>query len=268
MATYAVGDLQGCLQPLKKLLRDCNFNPDRDQLWLVGDLVNRGPESLAALRFVYQRRDHLVTVLGNHDLHLLAAAEGQRELSRSDTLDEILAAPDRDQLLDWLRRQPLLHRDRQLGFTLVHAGIPPCWNLDEAEARAREVEAVLRSDRYRDYFANMYGNQPNRWRDDLQGPERWRLITNYFTRMRFCATDSTLELSAKGGLDSGLPGFAPWFAHPKRKTAGEHILFGHWAGLEGRAPADDVYALDTGCVWGGCMSMLRLEDRAWFRCDC
>ena len=268
MATYAVGDIQGCLLPLQQLLASVNFDPQKDKLWLVGDLINRGPHSLETLRFIYAMRDSVITVLGNHDLHLLAVAHGQRKPSRSDTLSEILAADDSVEMLQWLRRQPLLYSDKELGFTLVHAGIPPNWNLKQAHQYAREVETVLRSKHYESFLAKMYGNEPNIWSDQLQGVARWRMITNYFTRMRLCNSEGELELTYKGGLNGGPAQYAPWFMHPDRKTSDQKIIFGHWAALEGHAPADNVYPLDTGCVWGGKMTMMRLEDEQLFQSQC
>lgn len=273
MPTYAVGDLQGCLQPLKCLLADVAFDPSTDRLWLVGDLINRGPESLDCLRFLYQMRDVIDCVLGNHDLHLLAVARGHRRPSRSDTLDEILDAPDAEALLEWLRQQPLLHRDTALNFTMVHAGIPPQWTLNLASQYADEVSRALRGPQCDEFLAAMYGNQPSNWRDDLIGTERLRSITNYFTRMRFCRADGELDFDNKGGVSTSseqinTTDFAPWFLHPERKTRDDRIIFGHWAALEGQAEHDNVYALDTGCVWGGAMTMMRLEDRRLFRCEC
>jgi len=198
MATYAVGDLQGCLKPLQSLLQEVKFNRATDTLWLTGDLINRGPQSLDTLRFIYRMRDNVICVQGNHDLHLLAVANGHKTPSRSDTLDEILQAPDRDELLLWLRQRPLLHRDHELGFTMTHAGIPPQWDLDRAEELAEEVNQVLRGDQLQYFLANMYGNTPDHWRDDLSGAERWRVITNYFTRMRFCTPDGKLDFTHKG----------------------------------------------------------------------
>jgi len=273
MATYAVGDLQGCLQPLQCLLAEVEFDPATDRLWLVGDLINRGPESLACLRFIHNMRDAIHCVLGNHDLHLLAIARGHRRPSRSDTLDEILSAPDADELLHWLRQQPLIHSDTALGYTMVHAGIAPQWTLEQACLHADEISQVLRGPQCDEFLADMYGNQPANWRDDLSGTERWRSITNYFTRMRFCSADGELDFDNKGSADVITTGiepahFAPWFVHPERKTRDDPIIFGHWAALEGKADSEHVFALDTGCVWGGAMTMMRLEDRQLFRCDC
>jgi len=273
MATYAVGDLQGCLEPLKCLLKDVAFDASEDRLWLVGDLINRGPASLDCLRFVYNMRDATQCVLGNHDLHLLAVARGHRQPSRSDTLDEILSAPDASELLHWLRQQPLLHTDSELGFTMVHAGIAPQWTLAQASQYAYEIQQVLRGPQCDEFLAAMYGNQPANWQAGLIGTERWRCITNYFTRMRFCRANGELDFDNKGRVDAhetalGTNDFAPWFTHPERKTAHDPIIFGHWAALEGKASHDQVFALDTGCVWGGAMTMMRLEDRQLFRCNC
>lgn len=269
MSTYAVGDLQGCLKPLQKLLDKMAFNPDCDKLWLAGDLVNRGPKSLDTLRFLYSMRHCITAVLGNHDLHLLAVAWGVRNSGPADTLEEILAAPDGPVLINWLRHMKLLHTDRQLGYTMVHAGIPPIWNLTQAQAHAREVEAVLQSDYIEPFLDKMYGNKPNKWKNRLIGYERLRLITNYFTRMRFCDAGGELELTNKSATRSSQDSrFLPWFEHPDHLCRHERILFGHWAALEGKAEPDFVTALDTGCVWGGCLSALRLEDGAWFSVKC
>lgn len=269
MAVYAVGDLQGCLEPLQCLLRQVDFSPSRDQLWLVGDLVNRGPQSLETLRALFAMRGSLTCVLGNHDLHLLAVAQDPARMKKSDTLQEILAAPDRDELLDWLRWQKLMHHDPLRQVSMVHAGIPPQWSQAKALKYAAEVEQVLRDDtRLPQFLAGMYGNEPNRWDNDLQGIARLRLITNYFTRMRFCKADGTLDLKSKEGLDSAPRGYAAWFSHAERKMRGQKIIFGHWAALEGRCDEPGIYALDTGCVWGGAMTLLDLDSDERIRCEC
>lgn len=260
MAIYAVGDLQGCLTPLKALLKQVDFHWDKDQLWLTGDLVNRGPQSLETLRFVYKHRDNIITVLGNHDLHLLAVAQGVKQPTPSDTLDDILHASDSDTLLEWLRYQPLLHHDAKLNITMVHAGIPPQWSIRKALKRAAEVEAVLQGKQYGLFFDNMYGNKPNGWKKELSDTERWRVITNYFTRMRFCNADGKLEFTTKQGTDHAPEGYLPWFAHLHRKTRNDRIVFGHWAALEGYTGNPNAIALDTGYVWGKAMTMMRLKD--------
>ncbi|MGE8406695.1 MAG: symmetrical bis(5'-nucleosyl)-tetraphosphatase [Pseudomonas sp.] len=269
MATYAVGDLQGCLEPLKCLLERVSFNPAVDRLWLVGDLVNRGPQSLETLRYLYGMRDALVCVLGNHDLHLLAAAYNVERLKKSDTLREVIEAPDAADLLDWLRRQKLLHFDEARGTVLVHAGLPPQWTLGKALALAAEVEEVLRDDtRIKAYLDGMYGNEPSKWNKDLTGVARLRVITNYFTRMRFCTADGKLDLKGKEGADTALPGYKPWFAHKDRRSRHVKIIFGHWAALEGRCNAPGVFALDTGCVWGGAMTLMNIDTGELHRCEC
>ena len=269
MTTYAVGDLQGCLEPLQRLLQRVDFSPSRDCLWLAGDLVNRGPASLEALRFVRNLGSSGITVLGNHDLHLLAVAYDVGRLKRADTLKPILDAPDRADLIDWLRQQKLIHHDAERETTMVHAGIPPQWTLAKALRRAVEVEEALRDDAMLPLFLDgMYGNQPAKWSKDLHGIPRLRLITNYFTRMRFCKADGTLDLEAKEGLESAPLGFAPWFSHPNRKTRGCKFIFGHWAALEGRCDEPNVYALDTGCVWGNAMTLMNLDSGELHRCDC
>lgn len=268
MATYAIGDIQGCYESLQCLLEKIAFNPELDKLWLVGDLINRGPDSLATLRFLFSIRHSVEFVLGNHDLHFLAVAYGLRKQSQNDTLDALLNAPDRQQLIDWLIQGKLLHTDEALGFTMVHAGIPPIWSLHQAQAHAREVEAVLQSRYCQEFLSSMYGNQPNRWKNKLIGMDRLRLITNYFTRMRFCSDEGMLELETKENMAAAPLGFAPWFSFPLRKIANDRIIFGHWAALEGQAHTPNIFALDTGCVWGGSLSALRLEDQQLFSCFC
>ena len=264
MATYVVGDVQGCLDPLRCLLEQVHFDPARDTLWSVGDIVNRGPQCLESLRFFYGLRDSLVMVLGNHDLHLLAVAAGARKPSRSDTLDAILAAPDREELLNWLLYRPLIHHE--FDHTLVHAGIPPQWTVQEAIGYAREVESALRSPNCAEFLRNMYGNRPAVWSDDLTGMTRLRVITNYLTRMRYCTKKGVLDLQSKGTRP--LPGVAEvgdkkvsaWFSHKQRKTRKDRIIFGHWAALQGRTDTPYAIGLDTGCVWGGQLTAFRLED--------
>jgi len=269
MAVYAVGDLQGCLEPLKCLLERIKFDPAQDKLWLVGDLVNRGPQSLETLRFLYRMRESLVCVLGNHDLHLLAASRMIERLKKSDTLREILEAPDRAELLDWLRQQKLLHHDAERNVALVHAGIPPQWTLKKALKYAAEVETALRDDNLLTPFLDgMYGNEPNKWDGDLQGVTRLRVITNYFTRMRFCTADGKLDLKGKEGADTAPRGYAPWFSYKERKTQGLKIIFGHWAALEGRCDEPGIFALDTGCVWGGAMTLMNVDTGELLTCKC
>jgi bis(5'-nucleosyl)-tetraphosphatase (symmetrical) len=270
MATYVVGDIQGCLQPLRCVLEAVSFKAGRDTLWCVGDLVNRGPKSLKTLRFLYRMRDQLVAVLGNHDLHLLAVAAGVRKPGSSDTLDAILDAPDKDELLDWLASLPLVHREKD--YTLVHAGIPPQWSVKQSLAFSREVESALQGRDKLAFLTNMYGNQPDCWSDDLAGTARLRVITNYFTRMRYCSADGTLDFKSKGPPleknDRSPSAMIPWFHHPGRKTAKDRILFGHWASLEGVTDDPRAIALDTGCIWGGALSLYHLDSGQWTRCRC
>lgn len=262
MATYAIGDVQGCGDEFEALLERIRFDPARDRLWLVGDLVNRGPRSLEVLRLVISMGDAAVAVLGNHDLHLLAVAltPGAR-LKPQDTLGEILAAPDRDELLAWLRTRPMLHHDPGLGYTMIHAGLPPQWDLDLAQACARELEAALRDgERCVELFAHMYGDQPNRWSDDLAGFDRLRFITNCLTRLRFCRPDGTVELKFKGEIDKAPAHVVPWFRAPNRRSRSLRIVCGHWSAL-GYYEGDGVLSIDTGCVWGQRLCAVRLDER-------
>ncbi len=266
--TFAVGDIQGCYDSLRCLLDSVAFNPKKDQLWVVGDLVNRGPQSLATLRFLKDLGKHGKFVLGNHDLHLLAIASGKHEIRKHDTFADVLEAPDRDELLAWLRHQPLLYHDAKLGFTMVHAGIPPCWTLQQAQQLAAEVEQRLQGKKADNFFAHMYGDGPNCWDDKLTGTKRLRCITNYLTRMRFCTAAGELDLKDKGSTESSRPGYLPWFEHSKRRMQQDKIVFGHWAAIQGNAKPKNVYALDTGCVWGGKLTLLQLENEKLFSCDC
>jgi len=261
MTDYVVGDLQGCLDPLLKLLDRVQFDPTADRLIATGDLINRGPQSLETLRFCMSLGSAFKTVLGNHDLHLLAIAHGIRKPTPKDTLDEILGASDRDELINWLQQQPLLLSIDQ--YTIVHAGIPPNWTVSAARTLAAEVEQVLKSDQALNYFQGMYGDQPDSWSEGLSGPARWRLITNYLTRMRYCTASGQLELEAKSAPDQQTDAltakFAPWFSFPNRKTAEDKIIFGHWAALEGKHLGDNLFPLDTGYVWGGAMRLMDLS---------
>jgi bis(5'-nucleosyl)-tetraphosphatase (symmetrical) len=266
MGTYAIGDLQGCRAHFEALLETIDFSPGRDRLLLAGDLVNRGPDSLGTLRLVYHYREHLDTVLGNHDLHLLALSQGVGTLRGKDTLEPIFAAEDGPELLAWLRRQPLLVDVAEFDTVVTHAGLPPMWTLEQARQHAREAEATIADDDT--FFAHMYGNEPSLWDNALTGHDRVRLIVNYFTRMRFLDGDGRLDLDAKGSLDARPDGRVPWFEHPRRQITDTRIIFGHWAALEGCAPVERVEALDTGCVWGGCLTALRLEDEVVFQVNC
>lgn len=260
MPTYAIGDIQGCEYDLRRLLDRIAFDPSRDRLWFTGDLVNRGPGSLGVLRLVRSLDACSVTVLGNHDLHLLALAEGNSRHTKQNSLDEVLGAPDRDELLHWLRHRPLLHRDTHRGFALVHAGLPPQWTLNEALARAAELENTLRGPDYRAFLLAMYGNEPARWSPDLQGTERLRFIANSLTRLRYCTPDGALALKEKGTLATRPKGMIPWFQYPGRLTRDDRIVFGHWSAL-GYWSRDNVWGIDSGCLWGGYLTAIRLRRK-------
>lgn len=267
MAHYAIGDVQGCYDDLLRLLDAISFSPAHDTLWFTGDLVNRGPKSLATLRYVKSLGERAVTVLGNHDLHLLAVAHGASNPRPRDTFADVLAAEDCAELLRWLRERPLLHHDAALGYTLIHAGLPPEWDIDTARRCAAEVERVLRSEQAAHFFTHMYGNQPDRWDEDLHGWPRLRFITNALTRLRYCERDGRLALAYKGA-PGGQPGSQlPWFALPQRRSKAMKIIFGHWSTL-GRCDEDGVFGLDTGCVWGGRLTAMRLDDEKGFSVVC
>ncbi|MEJ2310144.1 MAG: symmetrical bis(5'-nucleosyl)-tetraphosphatase [Gammaproteobacteria bacterium] len=268
MATYAIGDVQGCYDELLALLDLVGFDEAADSLWFVGDLVNRGPKSLEVLRFVKSLGDRAVTVLGNHDLHLLAVAEGVKSVKKQSSLQAVLDASDRDELLDWLRHRKLMHHDRRLGFSMVHAGVAPQWDLAMALEMAASVEAVLQnSPACKAFLANMYGDKPDTWSDSLQDFDRLRFITNAFTRLRYCTKKGRLSMRAKGPLGSQPARYWPWFMIPGRQTANTRIVFGHWSTL-GYMAGVNVWALDTGCLWGGHLTALRLEDRQPFFLNC
>jgi bis(5'-nucleosyl)-tetraphosphatase (symmetrical) len=253
---YLVGDLQGCCDAFDRLLAEIGFSPSRDTLHVLGDLVNRGPASLATLQRLRDLGAAATCLLGNHDLHLLAAAEGVRPLHAGDTLEEILASPERAAWLDWVRQQRLA--DTAHGWLLVHAGVVPAWSEADVLMLAREVEALLRGPDLAGFLRVMYGNEPKRWSPQLAGPDRWRFVINVLTRIRFCRADGTLELKLKEGADAAPPGLMPWFDVPGRATAGVPIAFGHWSTL-GLVNRPDLLALDTGCVWGGQLTAVRVD---------
>ena len=260
MATYAIGDIQGCYENLLWLLDSLRFDPAQDRLWFVGDLVNRGPDSLATLRFVKDLGARALTVLGNHDLHLLALAAGNCKQAKRSNLDAVLRASDRDELLHWLRHRPLMHFDEGKNFALIHAGLPPQWDLQDALSCAREVETVLQGPDYSHYLHAMYGNEPVRWSSSLSGMDRLRFITNCFTRLRYCAADGTLALKEKASPGAQSPDCIPWFSLPDRATRDVRIIFGHWSTL-GYAAEHNTWALDTGCVWKGRLTAIRVRRR-------
>jgi bis(5'-nucleosyl)-tetraphosphatase (symmetrical) len=263
MAMYLIGDVQGCDAALQRLLDTLAFSPSRDTLYLLGDLVNRGPDSAAVLRRLMGYGTAARCLLGNHDLHLLAVAHGVRKPGRSDTLDGILQAEDREAMLYWLRQQRLAMQERvgNVVLLMAHAGIQPAWTATKTIALAGEVEAVLRSPDYGDFLHQMYGNGPHAWDDTLTGTERLRVIVNTLTRMRFCTPGGAMEFATTGNADSAPAGYLPWFDVPERQTRDVTVAFGHWSTL-GWLDRPDVLALDTGCVWGGCLSALRLASSA------
>ncbi len=265
MAAYAIGDVQGCYGELRLLLDALAFEPSRDRLYFVGDIVNRGPQSLETVRFIKNLGAAAETVLGNHDLHLLAVASGASKTKRRDTFGDILGAPDREELLDWLRRRPLLHSVGE--FYLIHGGLPPQWDMATAIRCAREVEEVLRGEGAGEFFTHMYGDTPALWSEDLAGWPRIRFITNCLTRLRYCDADGVLDLREKLGPGMQAEHLLPWFRIPGRASAGAKIVFGHWSTL-GFHQENDCVCLDTGCLWGGELTALRLEDGERFSVAC
>ncbi len=259
MSVYAIGDIQGCFDELQQLLEQIAFDPAADRLWFTGDLVNRGPKSLETLRFIKQLGETAVSVLGNHDLHLLAIDAGYAKLRKSDTLLPILSATDKDELLQWLRHRPLLHVDTALDIAMLHAGLPPQWDILQAQRHAAEVESVLRGTQWKRFFSHMYGDQPDCWSENLHGWKRLRFITNCFTRARYCSTAGKMDFRAKGKPGTQPAGLLPWFQVPGRKSQAQRILFGHWSTL-GLWQSDNICAVDTGCLWGGSLTAVQLDN--------
>lgn len=264
MATYAIGDIQGCYDEFRLLLGQIQFDPSKDRLWLAGDLVSRGPKSLEVLNYVYQHQEQFEIVLGNHDLHLLASYYTNSKLPKNDDLNRILEADNVKALMKWLRKQPLAVYDKQLDFLMTHAGVAPGWDLDQTLACTFELEQTLQNkDSAIDFFQHMYGNKPNHWKKNLKGIERQRFITNAFTRMRFCHQDGSLDFKSKSTPGKQAKGLSPWY---ELSDIGQEtqVVFGHWAALEGQAQANNIHAIDTGCVWGNTLTALRLEDKKRF----
>jgi bis(5'-nucleosyl)-tetraphosphatase (symmetrical) len=260
MAVFAIGDVQGCYDELMKMLDQIHFDPVSDQIWLAGDLVNRGPKSLEVLRLAKELGDRCVSVLGNHDLHLLANAAGVVEFRHHmDTIEQVLTAPDSDELMHWLRQQPLFYNDPGLGFSMVHAGLPPEWTVTEALQRSAEVENAIKGDNWREFFAHMYGNKPKRWSDNLKGWDRLRYITNCFTRLRYCHEDGRLALKFKGAPEDKPLNQKPWFEMPNRASQDDNIVFGHWSTL-GVGQYGNVFSLDSGAVWGDTLTAVRIDE--------
>ncbi len=267
MATYVIGDVQGCFDPLCRLLDLFEFNPANDSLWFAGDLVNRGPQSLQTLRFIKNLGASATCILGNHDLHLLVVAAGFSKIKKGDTIGEILDAPDREELLEWLRQQKLFHRKNE--FAMVHAGLLPQWDVSQAQALSDEVALVLQSDDYKEFLRVLYGNEPRHWDNALTGFDRLRVIVNAMTRLRLCSLNGEMEFQYKlAPHPLQMPiDFLPWFDIPHRASLSSTIIFGHWASL-GFLQKDNVICLDSGCVWGRKLSALRLEDRRIFQTGC
>ncbi|MDI1351758.1 MAG: symmetrical bis(5'-nucleosyl)-tetraphosphatase [bacterium] len=265
MSDYAIGDLQGCYEPLQRLLQFIDFDEQVDRLWFVGDLVNRGPESLAVLRFIKSLPIKPQITLGNHDLHLLASLFGGRPWQgHDDTIHEVMHAPDGEELGHWLRSQSILCYSPELNVVMCHAGIAPMWNLSQAMGLAQELETVLSGGDYESFLQQMYGNNPTLWSDKLQGMERLRLITNYFTRMRFCSKKGQLDLTYNGTIAKAPSQLYPWYDVPNRQAIDVDIIFGHWAALMGVCSKPNIHAIDTGCLWGGPLTALRLQDKKRF----
>ena len=260
MATYAIGDIQGCRDEFARLLERLAFDPTNDRLWSLGDLVNRGPKSLEVLRFFKTLGECAVVVLGNHDLHLLALAAGNQRHARDSTLDAVLQAPDRDELLHWLRHRPLFFHSKKKNIALVHAGLPPQWDCTQAAELATEVESALRDTGYQEFLQGLYGNEPSRWRDDLRGMDRLRFIVNALTRLRYCDAEGTLLLKEKGLPGNQPEGALPWFQVPGRRSRDERIIFGHWSTL-GYHTEDNIWAIDSGCLWGGELTAIRVRRK-------
>ena len=268
MSTYAIGDIQGCYSELQNLLNEINFDERRDELWFAGDLVNKGPKSLQTLRFIKTLGVNAKITLGNHDLHLLAVAKNIQPLLKKDTIQEILAADDVEELIDWLKSRPLLITDDNLNFTMVHAGLPPQWSLENAKEFAKECELILQSEKINKLLAEMYGDTPNIWSDSLQDYAKQRFIINCFTRIRFCNSDGMLDFDTKVAPGKQNTSLIPWYSLPNRKTKDNKIIFGHWStvhiGNEKNFKQYNVYPIDTGCLWGGRLTAMRLEDEKIF----
>lgn len=259
MAIYAIGDVQGCYDELQQLLELIQFDPAKDTLWLAGDIVNRGPKSLQVMRFVKSLGNRAITVLGNHDLHLLALSQGNRSHYKHGTLDEILDAPDCAELIYWLRHQPVMYHHKNSGYSLLHAGLPPQWDIPSALQYARELEVTLQGPQFHDFCHAMYGNDPDQWSDDLRGMDRLRFITNCFTRLRYCTPTGRLAMKEKGHPSSQNSGFIPWFEAPGRASKNARIIFGHWSTL-GYQQANNAWSIDTGCLWGGKLTALKIRQ--------
>jgi len=267
MATYAIGDIQGCYNALRQLLDKIKFNPNVDQLWFTGDLINRGPKSLKTLRFIKSLGSSARSVLGNHECHFLAVSRGHKKAHRTDTFNNIINAPDAEELTEWVRGLPFFYEDTNLGYSMLHAGVPPQWTLAATRKYALELQAVIQGEHVDDFLASMYGSKPDKWDKTLTGNDRMRFIINCFTRLRFCDKHGRLNLKSKGGLGSQPAGLMPWFDVPNRKTVDDNIVFGHWSAL-GVHNKNNTTCLDGGCLWGGSLAALKLGSSDIISVDC
>ncbi|PHS72344.1 MAG: diadenosine tetraphosphatase [Cycloclasticus sp.] len=258
MTTYAIGDVQGCYDSLRRLLDKLRFDPSNDQLWFTGDLINRGPHSLETLRFIISLGDSARSVLGNHECHFLAIAFEHKDPHHTDTFSDILDAGDADVLIQWLRSQPFFYEDSNVGYSMLHAGLPPQWSIEDTRQYARELESHIQSDNINEFLASMYGNQPDYWDINLTGNDRLRFIINCFTRLRFCDKNGRINLIEKGAIGTQADSLIPWFDAPNRKNGGQKIVFGHWSTL-GLHQQNNATCLDTGCLWGGSLSAMKLD---------
>jgi len=261
---FAIGDIQGCYDEFMQLLDKIKFEPSSDELWIAGDLINRGPKSLETLNYIYSIKSSVKVVLGNHDLHFLAVASGARQKKKSDSFNNIFEFSGADNLIHWLQQQPLIHHDQKRGYAMVHAGIPPQWDISTAKAYADEVQQVLTSEQSKEFYEHMYGNHPDTWSDSLVGMERLRTITNYFTRMRFCTKNGQVDLINKHDPTHSPSGYKPWFEF-KSQLSHEKIIFGHWASLMGKVTTPNIFGVDTGCVWGEHLTALKLDSDKCYR---
>ncbi len=268
MATYVIGDVQGCYDPLRRLLDKLNIDLTQDQLWFAGDLINRGPKSLETLQFIISLGDNARSVLGNHECHFLATARGYKKPHRSDTFAAILASDNAEELIQWVRSRPFFYTDKKLGYSMLHAGVPPQWSLSDVKQYATELETVFQGDHLDDFLANMYGSEPSLWTPKLIGNERLRFIINCFTRLRYCNLDGRLNLNVKGMPKPQEKNLIPWFQAPNRQTVNEKIIFGHWSTL-GLHQENNTTCIDTGCLWGGQLTAIKLgEPEQFISTDC
>jgi bis(5'-nucleosyl)-tetraphosphatase (symmetrical) len=269
MATYAIGDIQGCYDDLLRLLDKIKFDTSADTLWFCGDIINRGPKSLETIRFIKSLNDSAITILGNHDLHFLAVASASNKPSKYDTFSDILNADDRLELIEWLRFQKLFHHDPELNISIVHAGIPIQWTIEDAKKFSMEMEGILQSEKSTEFFQHMYGNYPPEWKDSLTGWDRYRFITNVFTRMRYCDAEGRPDFKFKGDIGTQPDHLIPWFMHKDRLTKQDDIIFGHWSTLS-NVKQKNIYAIDTGCLWSQSLTALRIdtEEKERIQIDC